>query len=53
MARTGRASRTRLKKESVGRGCVGVLGGLRRGRRQLGSAPIISVMVVTKDWSGR
>ena len=41
------------KKESVGRGCVGVLGVVQGGRCQLGSAPTISVTVVTGDWSWR
>ena len=52
-AQTGRALGAVVRKEFVGRGCVGVLGCLRGGRCQLGSAPIISVTVVTEDWSQR
>ena len=44
---------TGRKKESVGRGCFGVLGRLQGGRCRLGSAPITSVTVVTGDWNRR
>ena len=49
----GRTAGTGSKKESVGRGCVGVLGVVRGGRCWLSSAPTISVTVVTGDWSWR
>ena len=52
-ARTGRAAGSGVKKESVGRGCVRVLGGLQGGQCRLDSAPIISVTIVTRDWSCR
>ena len=45
----GRAEGARVKKYSVGSGCVGVLGSLQGGRCQLGSAPITFVTVVTGD----
>ena len=41
------------KKESVGRGCVGVLGSLQGGRCRLDSAPITSGTGVTGDWNWR
>ena len=50
-ARTGRASGDGVKKESIGRGCVGVLEALQGVRCRFGSASIISATVVTGDWS--
>ena len=52
-ARAGIVAGSGVKKECVGRGCVVVLGSLRGGQCRLGSAPIISIMVVTGDWSRR
>ena len=50
-AQSGRAAGAGVKKASVGRGCVGVLGVLRGVSCQLGSALTTSVTVVTGDWS--
>ena len=41
------------KKKSVDRGCVGVLGILRGGRCELGSAPITFLTGVTVVWNRR
>ena len=50
-ARTGWVAGAGVKKDSVGRVCVVVLGVLRGGRCRLDSAPTISVTVITGDWS--